>query len=731
MELAWLLPDQSCDRQQFGDRATELAKLTQQGYPVCPTLLVSVDWWQHYQSALTAYPIATLNLGGNPHAPVQLTLQQAICSTAVPQTWLTELATACNQFAAPALVLHPALVTATGIPLSLQDLWRSQLTTNTVPALTLALERLWTNLVHPHSLRCYQHLQLSWSQLQVALLIQPAQPGVASGRLLCNTREWQVEAIWGLGYRWLTNAVYPDYYAGTVANRSALTEQHQGSKHQILSLTPHGQLRRTRTSVAQQNQWVLSMGELQELLTRLMEPQPWRGELLWQRRSTGDWEVTQSRTLASPTLGFAETLNPDPSGLRIQGQGVVPGSVMGSLAIITPQTQTLPSGQILVATTLRPQQIGLLGEAVGLILEQGSATSHSVIVARELQIPTVIGVTNAIARLRSVHTAVLDGDQGWIDPQGSPSPASQPLVIASNIDAAAETLLPPTLQPATKTQVWAAYNHPYTIGALAKHPVTGVGLVRAELLLISLHPDWASGTVPKAAQVQERLQAQLQALAAAIAPQPLFYRFADWRSPLFPALPGPAASQADGLLGQRGVYAAQCNPWLFDLELAALKHVLVDYPQVRLILPFIRRVREFVWVRDRLEQEGIQPHQLWIMAETPAIAFDITAYQAAGAQGVAIGLNDLMQLILGIDRDVHRLVEPDDLAHPAIQATLKHLIQQADQANLPCSLCATINWSQHQTLVDQWVKWGLTAVVTELNSLSAAHQAIAQAETKL
>ncbi|NEO83734.1 MAG: hypothetical protein F6J87_05655 [Spirulina sp. SIO3F2] len=720
MKLAWLLPDHSCDRQQFGDLAAQLGLLAQQGYPVCRTLLVSTGWWQHYQSVLNANSIAAL-IPGN--STTLAAVQDAIQSTLMPQSWLIDLTTAIRQLQTPTIVLHPVLVTAEGIPLSLQDLWRSQLSANTTPALTLALKKLWATLLHPHSLRCYQHLQLTWSQLQVAILIQPVQSMQASGRLLYHSGQWQLEAIWGLGYRWLTNLVYPDYYAGPVADFSTLTHQHQGSKHQILHLTPHSQLHRDITQAAQQNQWVLSISEIRHLLKLLVKPKSWQGELLWQRLPNGEFEVTHGRALSNPTPDLA-TLALDAkanvSGASLQGQGVVPGSAVGSLAIVTPQTQVLPPNQILVATTLQPHQIALLGEAAGLILEQGSATSHSVIVARELQIPTVIGVTNAIAQLQTTRTVMLAADQGRVYLQGASTALNDPPAVELSVESS---------QPPTRVSVWGACNHPHTITVLNNQTVDGVGLVRSELLLMSLHPDWANGHVPNADQVQAQLQTLLLELAAAVTPRPLFYRFADWRSPKFPPLPGQAALPGDGLLGQRGVYAAQCNPWLFDLELAALKVVLTEYSQIRLILPFVRRVSEFVWVRDRLQDKKLPPTQLWIMAETPAIAFDIEAYQAAGVQGVAIGLNDLMQLTLGIDRDVHNLVEPGDLAHPAVQATIKHLIQQAHHAHLPCSLCATIDWSHHQTLVNNWVKWGLDAVVTELNAVGSARQAIAQAET--
>ncbi|MEM8637960.1 MAG: putative PEP-binding protein [Cyanobacteria bacterium P01_G01_bin.54] len=749
MKLAWLLPDQPCDRHQFGDAAAGLWSLRHQGYAVAPTLLVSVHWWQLYGATLAAVPIAEL-APGDPSTIAPL--QQVFRRVVIPPAWLDALATACRNLPGAAVVLHPSLVTHDKLPWVVQDLWRSQTSLKTPDALAAALTRLGQQIIHPQSLYCYQQYQLTWSELQIALRVQPLTPAIASGQLIQTPQSARLEAIWGLGYRWLTDAIAPDYYSrnfephhGQPPNgelEKIWRPQHRGSKHQTWSVTPQGQLQCWPTTETQQNQWVFSTQDIQQHWTRFVHHHSSAGRLLWQCPTPAQLEVThwQPPASLSPSLdsevavteerGWERSNRAVNLAAHLIGQGVVPGSVLAAPVVVTPQTQHLPPENILVATTLPPHQIALLGEAVGLILEQGTATSHAVIVARELRIPTVIGVTGAIAQLKRAQTVWLDADQGRVYLPAQPSP---PVAVDPPVPVVMPEAPPafPTPVPKTNLPLWGTINHPQILPSLPDQSLDGIGLIRAELLLMGLHPDWTQlGQPPSPQQIQAQLEQVLLDIAAILSPRPLFYRFADWRIAEFPALPGSPLPAVAGVLGYRGLSAAQGNPWLFDLELAALRTVLAQYPDLSVIFPFVRRLSEWVWARDRLRTQGVEPGQAWIMAETPAIAFEISAYADAGAQGVAIGLNDLTQLTLGIDREVQGLAQVDDWMHPAVQTLVGQISQQATQAGLPCSLCANLDWQQSaiQPLIQQWLDAGLTALVTELPSLTAARQAIAEAE---
>jgi len=56
----------------------------------------------------------------------------------------------------------------------------------------------------------------------------------------------------------------------------------------------------------------------------------------------------------------------------------------------------------------------LMALSKGLVVEHGGMLSHASIVARELQIPAVIGIKDACKRIRSGDMVLVDGDTGLV-----------------------------------------------------------------------------------------------------------------------------------------------------------------------------------------------------------------------------------------------------------------------------------------------------------------------------
>ena len=69
---------------------------------------------------------------------------------------------------------------------------------------------------------------------------------------------------------------------------------------------------------------------------------------------------------------------------------------------------------VLVVRTLEPGLAGLLPRAAGLVAETGSVLSHLAILARELGVPTVVGVSDALERFPSGSTVIVDGSTGEV-----------------------------------------------------------------------------------------------------------------------------------------------------------------------------------------------------------------------------------------------------------------------------------------------------------------------------
>ena len=188
------------------------------------------------------------------------------------------------------------------------------------------------------------------------------------------------------------------------------------------------------------------------------------------------------------------------------------------------------------------------------------------------------------------------------------------------------------------------------------------------------------------------------------------------------------------MLGLRGTFSYQVDPILFDLELEALRQVQqLGYSNVQLILPFVRTVEEFVFCRQRIEAVGlfqVPQFQLWIMAEVPSVLFLLPDYVRAGAQGVAIGTNDLTQLLLGVDRDQSLMATGFDTQHPAVMAAIGQIIRMAQQAGVPCSICGEAP-ARDPEMIAALVGWGVTSISVSPGALEQTYRAIAQAEKQV
>jgi rifampicin phosphotransferase len=102
-------------------------------------------------------------------------------------------------------------------------------------------------------------------------------------------------------------------------------------------------------------------------------------------------------------------------GEVIQGLGCCSGIVEREVQVVLSPDKNLQLNQeIMVAKQTDPGWGILFPSVSGLIIEKGSMLSHSAIVAREMGIPTVIGVKNATQILATGDRVILDGAKGTI-----------------------------------------------------------------------------------------------------------------------------------------------------------------------------------------------------------------------------------------------------------------------------------------------------------------------------
>ncbi|NJL53245.1 MAG: peptide chain release factor H, partial [Hydrococcus sp. SU_1_0] len=712
-----------------------LSQLLQDEYPILPGFVLGSGLWREFLS-LTSESLLTQDYSADYQArrTFARSSRQIIQQTAIPQRWQREIFQAAQQLSSPSLILQPFVTPATadGEHPRANTLWRSH-TCNCHPeALNTAIKSVWSELFTATSLVYCQKLGLKCDRLNISILVRPLKSAYASGTIAIRDDVIQVKANWGLEPSLLQGDVEADeYYLDLELGQ--IISQHLGHKNYaygaknlglatpsndcLEAYIPPEEL--TTTYVLQEQ----AIAQLWQLTQNILRQQPQIKHLVWATfeapgEAPGDttpcFYFTQLGDRLPSHSAIADPLTSPPSRLSatplLSGIAVSPGIIQGKIIVIrdlSNHSGAIPGDSILVTRVIEPQQIPLVKQVQGIITEMGGRNSHAAIIARELNVPAIANATNATQVLHHGDRILLNGNNGHVYPPTKNHQVNQPTL---------KGILSPSYPIATKLMVNLA--QPESIAVASKLPVDGVGLLRSELMLADL----LSSQV--LAQWQESFQRQfvatltnyLRQFCTAFAPRPVFYRSLDLSSQDSPN-PG---------LGDRGTYSYLADPTLFDLELEVLHTLVVEeHHNIKLILPFIRSVDEFNFCYRRLEKRGLTVHdsfQVWIMAEVPSVILLLPEYIRAGVQGIAIGTNDLTQLLLGVDREQPQFSDRGLHGnHPAMQKAIAELIKTAHEHNLECHICGQAP-VEHPVLIDKLVQWGIDAISVEPGAVAQTYQ---------
>ena len=99
----------------------------------------------------------------------------------------------------------------------------------------------------------------------------------------------------------------------------------------------------------------------------------------------------------------------------LTGTPCSPGTVRAPVRVVeTPRGEPPLNGEILVAARTDPGWVTLFPSAAGLLIERGSPLSHSAVVARELGIPAIVGISGLLRAVETGQVVEMDGGAGTI-----------------------------------------------------------------------------------------------------------------------------------------------------------------------------------------------------------------------------------------------------------------------------------------------------------------------------
>ncbi len=611
-----------------------------------------------------------------------------------------------------------------------------------------AVLRCWRSLFGARTIYYRARNGLPQAGMDIAVVVQCQIASTRAGVMFTanpatsSRDEIVIEGAFGLGEAVVSGAVSPDRYLIEKQTLAIRRREVHDKELAIEYASGGGTIQRT-LSAAERGRAVLSdeeIGAVAELGRRIEEHYGEPQDTEWAFDPDGQLWMLQSRpitTLESRAAADSETEVGDeeqaahPALLR--GLGGAPGSAAGPARILRSlaDAEILKDGDVLVTHMTSPDWTALMRRAAAIVTDSGGMTCHAAIVSRELGIPCIVGTGDATRVLRDGETVTVDATHGLVLAGRAAAAATAPQVPGPPA-AAAETV--------TGTQILVNLSEPSQVERVKELPVDGVGLLRAELMVLEALAGDHPRLVLEEGRGEEfvaRMAAALGTFATGFAPRPVTYRAIDFRSNEFSGLRGGERFEpveANPMIGYRGALRYTREPEIFRLELQALARVWDEGAHnLHLMLPFVRTTRELRRCRELIAEAGLLDRagfELWVMAEVPSVLFNLEDYAALGVRGISIGSNDLTQLLLGADRDSELLAETFDERDPAVTGYLRRLIPQARELGLRTSICGQAP-SVHPEYADLLVESGIDAISVNIDVIARTRSLVAAAERRV
>jgi len=414
----------------------------------------------------------------------------------------------------------------------------------------------------------------------------------------------------------------------------------------------------------------------------------------------------------------------DDTSFLVKGAPASPGVGSGTVVIVSSDPREInhvQEGDVLVTEMTTPDFVPAMKRARAIVTDKGGRTCHAAIVSRELGVPCIVGAGNATSVLKVGQKVTVNATEGK--------------VYDGILDI--KTGAPKTYgkYKKTKTKLYSNLADPERAEEVAQLNVDGVGLLRAEFIIahhVKEHPRHMIED-GKGAEFSKKLAEGISVFAKAFSPRPVVYRTTDFKTNEYRNLIGGAKFEEleeNPMIGYRGAFRHLADREVFDLELDAIRMVESKYPNLNIMIPFVRTPEELKKVKDILLEKGVAKGKFWIMVEVPSTVILLDKFLDVGVDGVSIGSNDLTQLTLGVDRDNAKYAEMFDERNEAVMWSLERVITTCKKRGVTVSICGQAP-SFYPDMTEKLVSWGITSVSVSPDMILRTRDIIGDVEKKM
>ncbi len=354
----------------------------------------------------------------------------------------------------------------------------------------------------------------------------------------------------------------------------------------------------------------------------------------------------------------------------------------------------VPEDAVLFARELGPAELLDYDreKLAAVVLEEGTPSSHTSIIARALGLPLVGRAQGVLDRIEMGDSVLVDAEEGAVHLRPLETQVAG-FQLRLNIRGEMTRAYDQLRFRRAVTQDGKDVDLMLNAGLLVDLPqldqagADGIGLFRTEFQFM------VSDFMPRLAQQTELYRKAIEAAGD----RPVTFRTLDLGGDkILPYMdPIPEENPA---IGWRAIRIGLDRPGLMRYQLRALvaagagRHLRIMFPMVTVVDEFIEAKALFareIARASKLGQELPAKVEVGVMLETPSLAWQVDAV-CDHADFVSVGANDLLQFFFASDRDNARVSDRYDPLSPAAMSIMSFIADRCRMNGTPVSVCGEI-----------------------------------------
>ncbi len=349
----------------------------------------------------------------------------------------------------------------------------------------------------------------------------------------------------------------------------------------------------------------------------------------------------------------------------------------------------LEKDSIIVAKELKPSTLIELTDSQprAIITERGGWTSHTFILARELNLPAVTGLKGILRRVQTGDEVIVDGYNGKVILHPKKETSQKFKIEAAQfqeINSEKTRKIKPRLATLDGREITIRANVDLPSGYVKarRYGARGIGLYRSEFLF-----NRYKGFPSEDEQIEAYKKAAKSAGEDGV-------RIRTFDLNVEQLAEESEEREQNSALGLRGVRLGLSQKKQFHIQLRALLRASAEN-KIDIVLPMISDVSEILLTKSVLKKEKLNLKKQKIkfgnprigaMIEVPATIFMVEEI-AQEVDFLSLGTNDLVQYLLAVDRDNEAVADWFRTLHPAVLRSIKRVIDVAEASKIPLVIC--------------------------------------------